>query len=197
MVTGGAILSRTQLVRSRNRPSKDNGMTNVDFSTRYALSRKELLSFDGRLDRSAWLQDQLPTGDFFFVQDAPLTTPLFQEAIMCFINGQFIASIVLGFSVIDRSLAARLDSISVPVPRNANELLGAAKKRGWLSDDEFSKLDAAREYRNPVIHFRNTLDPSRPDIRALPFGKDLYTVLEQDAKHVLCAAIHILDKTTI
>lgn len=122
---------------------------------------------------------------------------MFQEAVMCFVNGQFIACIVLGFSVVERSFAARLHSIDKPVPRNAEDLLKAAKNQGWLDNDEFVQLNAAREYRNPVTHFRDTLDPSRPDIRALPFGKDVYAVLEQDAKHILCASIGVLDKTAI
>lgn len=172
-------------------------MSDIDFSTSYTLSRKELLSFDKRLERGAWLHEYLPTGDLFFVQDAPLTIPLLQEAVMCFVNGQFIACIVLGFSVVERSLAARLHSIDKPVPRKAEDILKAARNQGWLDDDEFAQLNVAREYRNPITHFRDTLDPSRHDIRAITFGKDVYSVLEQDAKHVLCAAISILDKTAI
>ena len=180
-----------------NKDGTINIMADIDFSTRYTLSHKELFSFDKNLERSTWLHGQLPTGDLFFVQDAPLTLPLFQETVMCFINGQFIASIVLGFSVVERSLAARLHTISKDIPGNAEKLLRVAKTQGWLDDDEFKHLDKAREYRNHVIHFKDALNPSRPDIRALSFGKDVYDVLEQDAKDVLCAAIDVLSKTSI
>ncbi|HEY8888038.1 MAG TPA: hypothetical protein VIM35_06100 [Gallionella sp.] len=116
---------------------------------------------------------------------------------MCFVNGQFIACIVLGFSVVERSFAARLHLIDKDVPGKAIDLLKAAKSQGWLNDDEYVQLDVAREYRNPVTHFRDTLNPSRPDIRAFPFGKGVYDVLELDAKHVLSAAIMALNKTSI
>ena len=173
-------------------------MTNIGFSTKYPLSREELFSFDTRLERMSWLEEQLPKSDFYFVQGIPYTTHLFKETIRCFVNAQFLAAIALGFSVIEHSLAARFCEVGQDLKQvSAVKLLDKAKALGWLTDQDHKQLNEAREFRNPVIHFRNKPDPSRHDISAMKSGKDAYHELEVDAKHVLCAAIRVLEMTSI
>ena len=77
------------------------------------------------------------------------------------------------------------------------QLLKCAQSEGWLSELEVNEILALGKLRNPLVHFREPLDIDRPDIRALPFGKNAYAVLEQDAKKVLVAAVNILQKTSI
>ena len=174
-------------------------MKDIDFSTRDGFRRDELFAFDPRLERVVWLQGLDASGEYYFVQDGPLTAPLFREAILCFVNGQFLAAIALGFSVIERSIAARFNEVKQPkdAKLRAEQLLKKAQEQGWLSEIERANLERVRNLRNSIAHFKDPDDSTAMDMRGLMSGKDAYAALEKHAKNVLRAAAHILGKTGI
>ena len=171
----------------------------LDFSLNETASPTDLISGNGRVERLSWVAKQLGTDGFFFFQDGRFSRYLFQEAIQCFVNGQFIAAIVLGFSFIERSLAGRFFEVGRTDLGRAkiDNLLKEALERGWVFETEYKLLNEMRELRNSVAHFRDPADFSRPEIRAILAAKQPHSMLEDDSRQILDAAIRMLIKTSI
>lgn len=172
----------------------------LDFSLERSITGEELFRGSGKLERLAWLNNCVPGASFFFLQDGEFSKLVFQEAAASFVNGQFIAAIVLGFSFIERTIAGRLSHVGENgLARNgrSEELFKAAVNKGWITQGEFDSLETLRSLRNPIAHYRDPLDSSRPEVRALLQAKTPMLMLEQDAKVVLNAAIRLLGKTAI
>jgi hypothetical protein len=172
----------------------------LDFSISESVSSDKILSSSAKGNRLSWVSTQIGGPDgFFFFQDGRFSRYIFQEALHCYIEGQFICTIVLAFSFIERSLAGRFFEIGrADLERSRSEdLLIEAQKIGWLSIEEHTLLQDLKSIRNSVAHFRDPSDFSRPEIRALLSAKEPYVMLENEAKQVLLAAFRVLNKTAI
>lgn len=173
----------------------------MDFSMYQAAtaSGKEVLATDGRIARARWICERILPDDLLCFQDGKFSRQMFQEAISCFVSGQFIAVIVLGFSFIERSLVGRFweNDRKDLVSANSEQLLKEALAWGWLSKAEYQNLDRLRTIRNPIIHFKNPYSEDRPEYRAILSAIDLERMLENDARQALEAAVHVLHKTSL
>lgn len=171
----------------------------TDFSLAETVSGEELLSGSDRLDRLAWIHKRIGTGDLYFFQDGPYSRFLFKEILDCFVNGQYIATIVLGFSFLERTLAGRLHFIGKPqVARGKSiDLFKAAHAENWISEGEHAIFESLRTLRNSVAHFHDPMDKLRPEIRAIQEGRTPAAILESDAKEFLSAAVQLLNKTAL
>lgn len=171
----------------------------LDFSLRETASPAELCESVAEVKRLKWIVTKLGPDGFYFFQDGRFSRYMFQEAIQSFINGQFIASIVLAFSFIERSLAGRFFEVGrTDLERaTAEVLLREARLSGWLSETEEKLFNNLRELRNTVAHFRDPGSTDRPEIRAILSAKQPYEMLENQAREVLDAAIRLLGKTAI
>lgn len=169
-----------------------------DFSVNRTIPGKKLLAGTDHFRRLNWLKQRVPEDDLYFLQDGDFSLALFREAAESYIHGQFIAAIVLGYSFIERTIAGRLDHMKDKTARgHSHEVISAARERGWLTEEETLALNQLRGLRNPLVHFREPLDTSRPEIRAILQAKTTSELLEVDAQRVLEAAIHVLRKTAI
>lgn len=171
----------------------------LDFSVQRTVTGEELLRSSGRLERLGWLTKRISAGNFYFLQDGTFSQLLFQETADSFVNGQFIAAIVLGFSFIERSIAGRLSHVGGKqiAHESSEKLFRAALTKGWLTQPEYESLESLRTLRNPIIHFKEQLHLDRPEIRALLQGKTPLLMLEADARKILEAAVRLLGKTAI
>ncbi len=171
----------------------------LDFSLDVTVSGDELLSGTGRLGRIGWLVKRIRKDDLFLLQDGSFSKLLFNETIECFVGGQFIATVMLGFSLIERAIAGRLSHVGdkKAAKGKSEELMASALRRKWLSETEFDQIKELRALRNPVVHFREHLAMSRPEVKAIVNGRDISLMLEGDAKRILEAAIHVLRKTAL
>ncbi|MBK6973514.1 MAG: hypothetical protein IPH26_11435 [Sterolibacteriaceae bacterium] len=123
----------------------------------------------GRLGRVAWLGKRLRDDDLYLLQDGAFSKLLFNEVLECFVGGQFIATIVLGFSLIERSIAGRLSHIgqtSVAKGGTSEQLIDAAFNLGWLTGTERDRINDVRKLRNAVVHFREHRAEDRPEVKA-------------------------------
>lgn len=173
---------------------------NTDFPYAHSIFGKDLLSGSDRFQRLAWLAKEIPVQDLYQVQDTGYSKLLFNEISECYINGQFIATIVLGFSFIEREIAGRLFSIGdkkTAEKGKSEELINSAHKKGWLTEDEMTRLNKLRDLRNPVVHFRDPFNFSHPDIAAILKAQTTPKCLEENSKLILGAIIHILNKTAL
>ena len=173
--------------------------TELDFSFDRTVHGEELLGGTGHLARASWLAKRVREDDIYFMQDGTLSQLLLNEVLNSFLAGQHIATIVLGFSLIERTVAGRLAFIGEKTAAmlKSEPLLKAALARKWLTDEEHLALDELRKLRNPIVHFRDHLSDVRPEVRAALNARTTEQVLEADAKRILETVIHVLKKTAL
>ena len=171
----------------------------IDFSLDHPINGKELLSASGPLRRSAWLSERIRKDDLFLLQDGAYSQLLFIEVLELFVGGHFIATTILAFAFIERAVAGRLFFIGkkTKAQGNSEKLLKAALEETWLTDEEYTYLNELREVRNPLVHFRDHLAATRPEVKAVLCAKTTREQIETDAIRTLEAAIHVLHKTAI
>ena len=126
-----------------------------DFSLKHAVPGDALLGGTGQLGRMSWISKRLCENDLYLLQDGTFSKLLFNEVLECFVGGQFIAVIVLGFSFIERTIAGRLSYIGEmdAAKGNSEQLIKAAFKQGWLTQAEYDHVNELRILRNPIVHF--------------------------------------------
>lgn len=172
---------------------------NLDFSFDRAVHGEELFGGTGKLGRATWLAKRVREDDIYFMQDGTLSQLLFIEVLESFISGQYIATIILGFSLIERTIAGRLNFVGnrVAATGSSEGLIDAALQKEWLTEEEHGQLHELRQLRNPIVHFRDHLAESRPEVRAALLARTTAQILEADAKRILEATIHVLNKTAL
>jgi hypothetical protein len=170
-----------------------------DFSLERPVHGEEMLGGTGQLARASWLAKRIREDNVYFMQDGTLSEILFKEILSSFVAGQFIATIILGFSLIERTVAGRLAFVGDKAESAKSEhLLSNALERKWLGKEEYEQLDELRKsVRNPIVHFRDYLNNSRPESRAAMSARTTEQLLEADAKRILEATIRLLQKIAI
>lgn len=173
--------------------------TEFDFSFDRPVHGEELLGGSSQLARASWLAKHVRDNDVYFMQDGTLSQLIFREVLSTFVAGQYIATIVLAFSLVERTVAGRLAFVGDKSGALAKSeaILKNALERGWLRKEEHELLDELRKLRNPIIHFRDHLSETRPEVRAALGARTTEQVLEEDAKRILEATIHVLQKTAL
>ncbi len=163
------------------------------------LDREDLQCRQDRIERLVWLASVLPAAEFLTFPGGWMAKHLYEEARYCFVYAQFLAAIVLGFAFAEHTLAAmfyasgRNDLERAPPSVLFREAVGI----GWLSPEEHASLDRAREFRNPVTHFRQPLHEDTIEHRFVTENEFPYSILEEDARHVMLAAIRLLAKGAV
>jgi len=174
--------------------------SDFDYSFDTAVRGESLLAGSGCLARAAWLNKMLRHDDLFLLQDGAYSRILLNELLECFIAGRFIATIVLGFSLVEREIAGRLwfNGDKAAAKGSSQELIDAAVDRNWLTPDERDQINDLRKLRNPIVHFRDHLSESRPEVKAALNARSTEQQLEKDAKIILEATIRVaLAKTAL
>lgn len=170
-----------------------------DFSTNVAVLGDELFGGSDRLKRFFLLTTHVNKNDLLLFQDGEFSKLLFIEMLESFVNAQFIATIQLGFSFIERVIAGRVSFVddSANEKTRSFELFKIALQKTWLTPDECTQLKFLLDNRNAIVHFRDQSNESRPEIVAVMNTKTLPQQLEADANKILVMAIHILKKTSL
>jgi hypothetical protein len=163
------------------------------------LAREDGVERESRMARLSWLAAELPKIEYLVFPGGLVAKQLFQEARYCFTYGQFLATIVLGLAYIEHTLAGLLYAAgrSDLERAGASKLLMEATELGWLSVDEVENLDRARGLRNAVTHFRAFGRDDSVEVRAVFRNQDPYIIIEEDARHVMKTAFHILSRYTV
>lgn len=163
------------------------------------LLASELLLHDSRLGRVARLAKLINPDDMYFFQDGELSQNLFREVLDAYVSGLDLATCFLGFTFVERSIAGRLFHIGEKdaAKGRSKQLLEEALRRGWLSQDEHALLDGLRKNRNPLVHFKDHLEESRPEIRALLNAKSTKEMLALEAQRIVEAVFTVLRKTAL
>lgn len=80
----------------------------IDYSLDHPVSGSQLLGGSDRLGRVTWLSKHIHDDDLYLLQDGAFSKLLLTEVLETFVSGQFIATVFLGFSFIERTIAGRL-----------------------------------------------------------------------------------------
>ena len=171
-------------------------MNNINSTVEEWLTSEDSICRQDRLARLNWLASKAPDTEYWAFLGGPMSKYLFEEARYCFVYGQFLATIVLGLSYIEHTLAGlfyasgrnNLERASI------STLLKEALNYGWIDQTEFDNLQHAREIRNPVTHFRRPGYDDTIEYRAVMENELPYTIIEEDARHVMETVLHLLGK---
>ena len=163
------------------------------------LKNEDKANFDDRLKHLRWLAANAPQNNIWRFHRGLITKHLFEEARYCFVYGQYLATIMLGLSFIEHTLAAKFYASGRNDLERASvsRLLDEALKSAWISDEEFNNLDHARKVRNPIVHFRTPGGEETLEYQAVLENEHPYSLLENDALNVMEIVFHLLGKTSV
>jgi hypothetical protein len=163
------------------------------------LAREDRVCFEDRLTRLRELEEQTPLAEYWPFHGGLMSKYLFEEARYCFVYGQYLAVIVLGTAFVERMLAAEFYASGRDDLERAGiaKLLEEAKKLAWLSSEEYEAFERARQIRNPVTHFRRPGHADDISSRALKANDYPYAVIEQDARTILTAVMHMVARHAV
>lgn len=158
------------------------------------LSAEDEGCFQERTNRLAWLISQASRSEIWMFPGGWVAKSLFEEARYCFVYGQFLASALLGFAYVERTLAAMFYRGGRNDLQRATckVLFKEAVAVGWIEERELEAFEKARCVRNSLVHFRKPADRELPEFRALERDCHPYEVLEADAKQILQAVFRLV-----
>lgn len=163
------------------------------------LAREDSTCREGRLARLSWLANKTPTKEYWLFPGGLTSKLLFEEARYCFVYGQYLATIVLGLSYIEHTLAGLfLAAGRSDLERGTiSNLLQEALNYNWISQTEHGHLQNARLIRNAVTHFRRPGHSESVEYRAVTQNEPPVVIVEDDARYVMETALHLLGNTGV
>ncbi len=149
-----------------------------------ALVQSDEMRRSERADRIQWLsKHQIPLGIVVGQMD---TMAVLGEARDCFIEGHYIASLLMCVAFIEHTVTDAL--IERSLAKNGisfNDAIKVAGEAGLFPLDMLSRADHLREIRNPFTHRKNPNHHHSFGNRFHEEGVHPRTILERDAKEAL------------
>jgi hypothetical protein len=111
---------------------------------------------------------------------------LMEEALVCYVNGQFLASTLCATSSIEHLLAAELEKrTSLSRKLTFGPLVEKSKGMNLLPPEVIERLEVLGKRRNPITHRRNPKDEDSLSSRYLQQKVHPQLLFETDAKFSL------------
>ena len=156
-----------------------------------ALRKTDNESFEDRLHRLKYLNKIFPH-DLFLGADQE-TIYILSEAKMTFINGEYIATILLTIAFIERLMQSHYESIGLGkiAKRGLKAMIAHANKNELLHPYLLEKFDLLRKKRNPLTHlkpFEHEHNLSQRIINGIKNDEQYVNpilMLEEDAKEAI------------
>jgi hypothetical protein len=128
-----------------------------------------------------------------------LNQQLFEEARYCFVYGQFLSSVILGFAFVERTLSAMFYASGRDDLERASskKLFQEAQYEGWISNEEFDLFEKARKLRNPLTHFRMPMHEEQLETRAFREGSEPHELAEGDARRILEVVFRLIERNAV
>ena len=158
-----------------------------DESTKYQNLINALKWFDEntrveRAKRIDWASSLYQSPGLVSGEDVPLS--MMEEARVCFVNGQYMATVLCATSVVEHLLVAELEGTLPGKPTFGNSI-DAAEKAQIYPAAMIKDLRELNELRNPLAHRRDACDPSTLVNRYLEKRVHPNAIKEHDACHSL------------
>jgi hypothetical protein len=158
-----------------------------DDSTKYQRLIDALKWFDEdtrveRAKRIDWASSLYQSPGLVSGEVVPLS--MMEEARACFVNGQYMATVLCATSVVEHLLVAELGGTLTGKPTLGSSI-DVAEKAQFYTAAMIKDLRELNELRNPLAHRRDASDPSTLGNRYLAKKVHPDTIKEQDARHAL------------
>lgn len=150
-----------------------------------------------RAERAAWIARFGWPEEGWMLYGGMAGLAPWDELRRSFVNGEYLATILLGQAFLEHNLAGFLD-LSGDGRRVGRaglaKILREFRDRGWITDTDFGVLDRVRRMRNPYAHYRSVEDGENLTRRAMREGEDHELLIERDARAVVRALFHLLNR---
>jgi hypothetical protein len=148
-----------------------------------AIEKHDAARRDGRADRIVWLSGhEFSPGAVMGRVD---TMSLMQEAREAFVDGHYIATLVLAMGFIEHTLVEHVVDLGHQQPRTMQQLLQVCSEHSLFPTDWIERTDKLRLYRNPFAHLKQEDHEDTLFTRYRMQGVPPAVVLEADAKEAL------------
>lgn len=150
-----------------------------------ALEKYDRNSFEDRLERLKWLQKVFPTGYGFAMP--PETAYVFDEAKNTFVDGAFIATILLSTAFVEHWLGTIVSArgFKGEARSGLSSIIECMRREGLMHEFLLKKADRLRKIRNPFVHLKSFDHVDRVTQRAMRQGKHPIAILEDDAREAI------------
>ena len=157
------------------------------------LRRRDERTFEERVKRLEFTESIIPPERTFFCVDVEMVLT-FREAETTFINGQFIATIILAQTFVEKAVYGKLKYVfRINTRGGFAKMLELMKEKNLLSESIIDQMQSIRKTRNPFVHYiennysiLNRVSKTTPTLK-----KDIYSVLEKDAKNAIQVMVWI------
>jgi hypothetical protein len=152
-----------------------------------ALERNDKASVPIRAVRARWLRKRIPKKIAFWM---PMETGfVFGEAAACFVDGHFVATIMLAASFVDHWLTSGLAhrGYGNEAKRGLEATIKVAKKKKLVDPFLLDAVNKLRLIRNPFAHLKLTDSDYKIGSRAVQMREPPEVLLEKDAKEAIIA----------
>lgn len=149
------------------------------------LSRYDRDTFAERLERLKYLDSVVPQAAGMM---AGLETVLvFQEATLAFVNGAFVATIMLAQAFVEHWLQAYLEreGFSKEADQGLSAIASCCRDSHLLSEYLLDKVDHLRQVRNPFTHLKPYHSPFTMSHRLLVERVPPDEILEREAREAI------------
>ena len=146
-----------------------------------SLSKYDRNSFRERLKRLKFIYKIFPK-NYWFISDIK-TMYIFDETKMAFINGEFVAVLMLSLAYIERKTQLYLSALGFAKEskRGLKFMVDFARENNLLSTFLLKKVDLLRNRRNPFSHLKDCNHKFNISQRILKEMKEPLSMLERDA----------------
>ena len=119
------------------------------------LAKRDKETFSKRVERINYLNKIIPKNSSFLFSIE--MNYLISEVIECFINGQFVSTIILSQSFFEQWLHNFLISkgYEKEAKKGLKVILGVVEKNKYLPKSIVNKIDEIRKIRNPFTHLKS------------------------------------------
>jgi hypothetical protein len=123
----------------------------------------------------------------------------FTEARLAYVNGLYLATVLLALVVVEQELAGTLYAAGVEKAKNLKleDLLSVSVEERFITQDEHELLNKLREIRNAYSHYRPVSHPSNLARRSMDIGAPMEDVLKDDALNALKAINALVQRRAV
>jgi len=156
-----------------------------------SLEKSDRETIISRLDRLKWLESIFPKGYSYVMP--PESFYVFEEARLTFINGEFVATLLLANAFLEQWLGNVLASKGYmkETNRGLSTILQCMAKTGLLHPFFANKVDRLRKIRNPFVHLKSFNHEHRLTQRIIREKRYPNSILEEDAKEAISLMLHV------
>lgn len=174
-------------------PSKPEESAPFEERVFKALEQSDEMRRAARAKRMIELSPRVKS--YGLVIEAMDTSAIRQEAYDCYINGHFVATLLLAVAFVEHTLTDAIVVAGEKQPRTFEQGINSARTLNLFPADLLDRTDRLREIRNPFSHRKPADHPHSFGNRFRARNVHPTKILEEDAKEALLVMLEYFDLT--